>query len=214
MENNQKYCTIYIVRHGQAQANIDKIVAGTTDTPLTKEGESQAKLRALEFANIKFDAAFSSDLVRAHRTAQIITLEKQLAVSTRKILRERHFGQWEGKPEENFFNDNAHLLEKIKMLSESEKQEFKFDADYESNEEIASRFITFLREIAVTYIGKTVLVVSHGSMMRSVLMHLGFGTYESIPHRAIDNTGYFVLESDGVDFFVKEAVGVNKVEII
>ena len=84
---------------------------------------------------------------------------------------------------------------------------------YESNTEIATRFITFLREIAATYLGKNVLIVCHGSIMRATLMRLGFATYDTLPSGNIENTGYFVLESDGVDFFVKETVGINKITI-
>lgn len=46
--------------------------------------------------------------------------------------------------------------------------------------------------------------------MRGFLIHLGFGTHKEFSGRSIENTGYFVLESDGVDFFVKETVGIHK----
>jgi broad specificity phosphatase PhoE len=210
MNKSSEYCTFYIVRHGQAQANVDKIVAGSTDTPLTKEGESQAQLRSLDFGHVKFDAVFSSDLMRANKTAEIISMDKKLAVNTKKLLRERHFGDWEGRKEAEIKAENEYLFEKLKNLPEVDKRNFKFNAGYESNDEIVSRMLTFLREAAVQYPGKDVLVVSHGSMMRSVLIHLGFGSYDELPLGCIENTGYFILESDGVDFFVKGTYGISK----
>lgn len=205
-----KYCTIYIVRHGETIANKAKIIAGHFDSPLNQTGEEQAKQRAEELKHISIDAIFSSDLVRAKRTAELIKLERQLAVNTTTLLRERFFGVYEGRLEKEFYEENAAVLEKIKELTEKEKQQLKIYDSYESNEEIAGRLLTFLREIAVTYPGKIVLVVCHGSIMRSCLQHLGFASYDQLPAGAIENTGYFVLESDGLDFFIKETKGINK----
>ena len=61
--------------------------------------------------------------------------------------------------------------------------------------------------------GKTILVVSHGGVMRYLLIHLGFGTYTNLPTGSIGNTAYIKLETDGVDFFVKETKGITKKEI-
>ena len=208
--SNKQMTTIYVVRHGQSESNLNGEIAGHTNRPLTKQGEEQAKKQAEKLTQVKFDAIFSSDLLRAKRTAEIIAAEHQLVVNTTQMLRERNFGEWEGKPEEDFYKKNAELLESLKNLSEPEKQDLKIGQGYENNTEIATRFITFLREIAATYLGKTILIVCHGSMMRALLMRLGFGTYDELPAGCIDNAGYFVLDSDGVDFFVKETVGIHK----
>jgi broad specificity phosphatase PhoE len=201
--------TIYIVRHGQTTSNLEAIVAGITDTPLTEQGQQQAHLRGKDLASVEFDVVFSSDLIRAKNTAEIISLNRQLAVNTTELLRERNFGDWEGRPEAEIQRENQHLFEELKKLSAKEKLNFKFNPGYESGTEIIERFLIFLREVAVTYSGKALLVISHGSIMRSVLMHLGFGSYDDLPPGCIDNTGYFVLESDGVDFFIKKTVGIK-----
>jgi broad specificity phosphatase PhoE len=209
----QKYCTIYLLRHGQTHANVDKIVAGHFDSPLTSQGEEQAKKRGEELKSIPFDAFFSSDLVRAKRTAEFIAAQRKMAVNTQTLLRERFFGQWEGGPDSVFFSENKELMELKKSLSEQQKRDFKYSYEYESDNQIAERMLLFLREIAVTYLGKKVLVVSHGSIMRGTLMHLGFVNHDELPSGSIENTGYVVLESDGVDFFIRETKGINKTKI-
>ncbi len=151
--------------------------------------------------------------MRAKRTAEIISSDRQLAVNTTHLIRERFFGGWEGKPISEFVEANKKLFDLQKKLSEDQKHDFKLYPDYESNNEIASRMLIFLREIAATYISKAVLVVAHGSIMRSTLMRLGFAKADELPAGAIENTGYVVLESDGVDFFIKETVGINKIKI-
>ena len=72
----KKYCTIYFARHGETSWNVKKMIQGIKDIPLNKKGEEQAMMIGEKLKNIKFDAVFSSDLIRAKRTAEIILLEK------------------------------------------------------------------------------------------------------------------------------------------
>ncbi|MBI3069680.1 MAG: histidine phosphatase family protein [Candidatus Levybacteria bacterium] len=208
MTKNQKLTTLYIVRHAQTQANVRELLQGQSDSPLTKEGRIQIKNLKKELRNIHFDAFFSSDLLRARRTAEIIALERKMAVITTKALRERNFGRLEGKKYEIFSTELKHLSEKYQRLSRKEKLKFRFVNDMESDEEILMRFITFLREISVAYAGKTLLIVTHGSMIRTLLIHLGFWSYDDFI--VIPNTAYVKLASDGVDFFIKGVEGVKK----
>lgn len=194
------YTTFYIVRHGQTDWNVQGIMQGQKDSFLTPVGEEQARSVAEELKDVHFDAAFSSDLMRAKRTAEIIALDKKLAVQTTQLLRERAFGHLEGKP---YAAIKGH--EKLyHALSDQEKLSYKVDDISESDEEINTRLIRFIRETAVIFPGKTILVVSHGDVMHKLLIHLGFATHANLPVWGIGNVGYIKLETDGVDFFVKE----------
>ena len=95
-----------------------------------------------------------------------------------------------------------------------EKRDQKLYPTYETEQDLINRVLVFLREAAVTYLGKTVLVVTHGGMIRSLLMHLGFGSFDELPSGCVENTGYIVLQSDGVDFFIKETKGINKKQVV
>ncbi len=69
---------IYFIRHGQSQANADKLFAGQKDdSPLTDEGRYQARLtaQALKDKNIRIDTITHSSLCRASETAKIIAEE-------------------------------------------------------------------------------------------------------------------------------------------
>ena len=111
----QNFCTLYIVRHGETEWNVKKIIQGNEDIPLNKKGESQAKELAKKLRHIKFDVIFSSDLIRAKRTAEIINIEKKLIVQTTKALKERYFGKYQGK---SFAvnNEMIKLINNLKML--------------------------------------------------------------------------------------------------
>ncbi len=198
----QNFCTLYIVRHGETDWNVKKIIQGHADIPLNKKGEAQAKELAKKLRHIKFDAIFSSDLIRAKRTAEIISLEKKLAIHTTKELRERYFGKYQGK---SFAvnNEMVKLINNLKMFSGPGLKEV------ESDENIILRITTFLKEIAVAYPKKTILVVSHGGPMRTLLIHLGFSTYDNLTEGLIDNLAYIKLKSDGKDFIIEATEGIK-----
>ena len=198
----QKYCTVYLVRHGQTDWNAQGVTQGQTDVPLNSEGMKQAQILGQNLKDIKFDAVFSSDLIRAKRTAKIITLERKMAIETTRLLRERRYGKLDGKP----YQMMKEFYETWERLSKKERVQYKPYKGYETDEEMISRFITFLREIAIVYLDKIILIVSHGGIMRVLLNHLSEKTYLT---GSISNTAYIKLESDGVDFFIKELKGIK-----
>lgn len=212
MTDNQ-YCTFYIVRHGETVWNVQKKLQGQSDSPLTVTGKSQARNLAEKLKAIHFDAVFSSDLLRAKRTAKILIAERELAIETKELLRERAFGKYEGKAFEEHRVQLKDKIDEYEKLADKDKFTFKYADDMESDEEIVTRLNLFIREVALSYRGKTVMVVTHGSIMRAFLIHLGFGNYQDMRSGVIKNTAYVKLLSDGVDFFIKETYGVEKIKI-
>lgn len=202
---NNKLTKFYIVRHGNTEWNEKKLIQGIKDSSLTEKGIKQAEEVGEKLKNINFDLMFSSDLLRAKRTAEIITLEKKLEIETTKLLRERAYGKLEGKPQDNFKEwDKA-----MKKLTDEEKYEYRHIKNAETDKEVTERFFTFIREIAVRYPGKMILAVTHGGIMRMAITKLGLISYSNKKHGIINNGSYFVLETDGTDFEIKETNGLN-----
>ena len=207
------YCVMYIVRHGETEWNVKQIMMGHQDSPLTANGIAQAHKLKKDFKNIKFDAVFSSDLSRAKTTAAIIILEKNLAVKTTALLRERALGAFEGALAKDYMAALKETLDKKEVLSDEDQFNNKTGTGDESEAEATARFVTHLREIAAAYVGKKVLVVSHGGCIRMFLMHLGFATRQELVG-AVANTAYVKVLADGIDFFIEETVGINKNKIL
>lgn len=204
MKNNNE-AIVYIVRHGETDWNVAQRIQGQTDTPLNKTGEEQAQLLGQALKDVHFDAVFSSDLMRAKKTAEIATLEKNIAVQTTELLRERNFGSLEGKNRDEF-----RTLDALRRNLETEQRmKYRLVPDMENDEEVAGRVITFLREIAVAYAGKTMLVFSHGGVMHMLLDHFGFGN-ETHGYITIENTAYIKVRADGVNFFIEGTKGITK----
>jgi broad specificity phosphatase PhoE len=216
----KQFTTIYLIRHGQAESNLhaDEPPAfhkkwGELESPLTVLGREQAEMRAKELQNIPFAAVLSSDLTRAVQTAEIITLEKKLMVQTTKLIRETK--NWGYVHELSFQKKSREDIKEVmkrelKELDEKGKMAYKYHEEMESADEAVSRLLTFLREISVAYEGETVLVVNHGTNIRSLLTHFGYATFDELPDGSLENTAYVILESDGVNFFIKKTVGVSK----
>lgn len=194
----KNYCTIYLTRHGETGWNEKKLIQGHTDIPLNKKGEKQAKELGKELKNINFNVAFSSDLLRAKNTAEIILAKKKINIGTIKALRERNFGRFEGKS----------LIEMRKkfgegMLVTKEKQKNLQIYDVENDEEIIVRLIPFMKKIASNYLGKNVLMVTHGGLLRAFLSYVNFKISEKT-FSPMKNTGYLIIESDGEEFMIKK----------
>ena len=60
---------LYLVRHAQAQGNVEKTFQGSIDAPLSALGMEQLERLAERFADMPFDVIYSSPLARAYQTA-------------------------------------------------------------------------------------------------------------------------------------------------
>ena len=208
-ENRENFCTLYIVRHGETEWNAAKITQGQTDSPLTNNGINQVLTTAKELKNIKFDAIYSSDLGRTKQTAEILKLERELAIKTSKALRERSYGRFESRPSTDFKEAFHDVRENIKQLCEEERVNFKFADDIESDAEIIARFITKLREISVAHPAQKILISTHGGPIRLLLLHIGYLKRSELPPGSIANAGYVKILCDGIDFFIQEVKAIK-----
>ena len=140
--------TLLLVRHGETDWNADGRLQGHTDRPLSDFGRRQADELAGELAGEGLEAIYSSDLVRARETAEIVGERLGLGVALDPDLREKDWGNWEG-------------------LTAVERDRVEFVG--EPTEAHLERALRALRRIAERHPGDgTVLVVTHGGSMRRV----------------------------------------------
>ncbi len=208
-----KNCTIYLIRHGETEWNVEGRMQGHADSPLTQKGLKQARERAESLKHIKFAAFYSSDLLRAKRTAEIIALDHQLTVTTTEMFRERHFGTHEGQLVKDYDAELKALLDKRLQLTDEELDKYELFEGYETDEKVATRFVKILRELATAYLGKTIGVVTHGGALRVLLRRFGYASHTQLRKGSVHNVAYIKIEADGTDFFVKETEGIELGEI-
>ena len=87
---------IYLFRHGEVELAETRRFIGHLDVPLSPLGERQSAAQAARLSSVKLAAVFSSDLVRARRTGEIIGAPHGLVPTVVPELREMAMGRWDG----------------------------------------------------------------------------------------------------------------------
>ena len=149
-----------IIRHGETDWNTEKRLQGHVDISLNAMGEAQARSVRPGLAGQVFAAAYSSDLERAWRTAEIATEELDIAVLPAPTFRERHYGVYQGlTPAEALArHPDVHRHHTARSL----------DYDYETGESLlrfAARVMDGFAELAARHRGENVLVFTHGGVL-------------------------------------------------
>ncbi len=181
--------TIYIVRHGESEGNVNGDIYGG-DPPLTQIGIEQAETLAEVLLSKPIDIIYSSHLKRASQTAQKIADKKKLKVIKTNELRERFFGKLEGTKRSLAYQTYPEKFKEFPTLTAEEQLTWKIVDDMETLEEVFKRTITFLKKVIKIHEGYSILFVTHAHLMLSLLVHLGFATFDQLPYGSIKNTGY------------------------
>jgi broad specificity phosphatase PhoE len=155
-------CTLYIVRHGQSEANRDNLCGGQSDSPLTELGISQANEAKQLLSSVKFDAVYSSDLQRAARTAEIIWGSPVPDDHQLLDLRERSFGELEGQSDDKWKALSKQFDEMYGSLPLEQRWQHSYADFIEGNAPLVKRFTASLQSIAQSHQGETVLIGTHG----------------------------------------------------
>lgn len=135
---------LIIIRHGQTEDNVSKIVQGHLPGKLTKLGEEQAKKLALRLKDEKIDYLYSSDLTRAVDTANIVAqFHKDTPLIFTKDLREKNQGSFQGLYGPDLDWDNP-------------------PEDMETLDQIHKRAKRVIDEFYEKYPNKTILFSTHG----------------------------------------------------
>lgn len=171
---------IALVRHGETDWNRAHRVQGRTDIPLNATGRRQAGMTATALRRQHWDAVFSSPLQRAAETARIMAAELALPEPTLVgPLVERNYGAGEGLTAQE-------LEARFPRTSQVPGRESRLSA--------VNRALPALRALAEEHAGGRLLVVTHGGLIRSVLMHLepygGDHHTEPIPNGSVHSLDY------------------------
>ncbi|QFG00609.1 histidine phosphatase family protein [Psychrobacillus glaciei] len=171
--------TIGFVRHGVTAWNKEGRAQGTTDVPLDEEGIEMAERVADRIEQEEWDIIYTSPLIRAKRTAEIIA-EKQLEID---FVVDKRLGEVGGG-----------IIEGTTEGERVAKWGFgwrKLELGFEPEEVIIARGMSFIEDVKQAHPGKRVLVVSHGGFIGRLINVL-------VPNgefvRDIGNTSLTVIE--------------------
>ncbi len=163
---NSQDATLILVRHGETSWNLQGRVQGHSDAPLNDLGREQAQRVARQLSTLKLRGVYASDSSRSVETAKIVAAPHQLQVMTGTALRERSYGVLEGKTLEE-----AGRTEGAWFLTWQADRRAAPPAG-ESQDDMTTRAMAAVREIARLHPGQMVAVITHGGPIKAVLYEI------------------------------------------
>ncbi len=151
---------ICFIRHGETDWNKEKRIQGHTDISLNEVGRAQGLAMAFNAAHQRFHAIYSSDLLRAQETAQVLAQREDHTVKLLPQLRERHYGIFQGitaaQGAERYPQAYAYYLAR------------DLDYDFETGESLrgfAERVSEGIDWLVRHHSGQTIAAVSHSGVL-------------------------------------------------
>ncbi|MBI4235250.1 2,3-diphosphoglycerate-dependent phosphoglycerate mutase [Candidatus Peregrinibacteria bacterium] len=204
---------LVLVRHGESVWNRDNLFTGWTDVGLTDKGEDEAKEagRLLKDEGFEFDMAYTSVLLRATRTLDLILEEMDvhdLPVKSSWRLNERHYGALQGfnKSDMAKYCSSEQVMIWRRSYDVRPPALDKLDPRYpgenlpvaECLKDTVERFLPYWdEEIAVDLKeGRRVIVVAHGNSLRALVKYLDNVSDADIPELNIPTGIPLIYELD------------------
>ena len=177
---------ICIIRHGKTELNKANVLQGRSNYPLNNEGIKQAQKAADMLKDIEFDYVYSSPLIRAVHTAEIVAPNRKIQLDDRLI--EMDYGQYEG-------TDLRNMPEEIRIFFSDFVRNPAPDG-MEPLAEVVKRTGAFLEEIRS--IGGNILISTHAIALKGILEYLTPDSQGGYRSKYIGNcTVYAADNSDG-----------------
>ena len=185
---------LVLVRHGQSEWNLKNLFTGWRDVDLTEQGiaEARAAGKRLKAEGIRFDVAFTSSLIRAQRTLDLILEEMSqtgLAVFKDQALNERDYGDLVGMNKD----DARRKWGDEQVLQWRRSYDVAPPSGESLKDTVARTLPYYVQEILPRVLrGERTLVSAHGNSLRALVMVLERLTPEGILKREL-GTGVPIL---------------------
>jgi len=163
---------LVIVRHGQSAWNLENRFTGWVDVDLTDKGIQEAQLAGQALKKYTFDEAYTSVLMRANKTLDIILKEigqTQIPITKDAALNERMYGDLQGKNKDEmraeYGDEQVHIWRRSYDVQ---------PPNGESLADTADRVIPYFEKEIEPKLrgGKNIIVAAHGNSLRALIMHL------------------------------------------
>lgn len=149
---------ILVIRHGETDWNAQGRLQGTLDTSLNHRGIQQAGLAAQGLKDKGIQLVYASPMLRARKTAQIISEAIGAPITFREALREKDFGAMQGLRVDEIDTLYGDVLWEMRSVLDLAPP------GGESNRDVIRRLEPVIEEIKE--LGQRVLIVTHGAVTR------------------------------------------------
>ena len=174
--------TIFLVRHGATDWNVNKRAQGQADVPMSTLGYEQAEVAAERLEDEEIAAVYASDLQRASETAKAIARRHGLEVQLDERLREIDQGEWTGLTPDEICRRWPELW--------GMARHYNARPGGESPAQVRDRALRALHGITAGHPAGAVVVCSHGGTIRWISAEaLGYDDRMSAGIRGLNNGG-------------------------
>jgi len=183
--------SLYLIRHGQTDWNIEQRWQGQSDIPLNAAGRQQAERLAAELVKLKFSAIYSSDLSRAYETALALSRINRLPIQRDPRLREIHQGEWQGLREIDIQARYGNSFQERKQNPLNVAP-----PGGETIMQVRDRVISAVNDICSVHPKERVALVSHGFALALIQVHFTQMPIEAAWHIIPANAEWRELDID------------------
>ena len=176
---------LFLVRHGQSQWNLENRFTGWQNIDITALGQQEARQAGKALMKESIDIAFTSTLIRAQHTLQIILEEigkPNIPIIVDAALNERSYGNLEGlnkdETAEKYGVEQVHIWRRSFDVAPPGGESLK-----DTYDRVIPYFENFIQPALDA--GKNVLIVAHGNSLRALIMYLEHLTPAQILEREI-----------------------------
>jgi 2,3-bisphosphoglycerate-dependent phosphoglycerate mutase len=201
---------LVLVRHGQSDWNLKNLFTGWKDPDLSPKGveEAIAAGQRLKAAGLAFDVAFTSALLRAQRTLELMLTElgqAGLPETRDQALNERDYGDLSGLNKDDarkrWGEDQVHVWRRSYDVSPPGGESLK--------DTVARALPYYCQHILPAVLdGRRVIVAAHGNSLRALVMVLDKLTPKTIPSMELE-TGVPLVYRLRADSMVESKVVLN-----
>lgn len=184
---------IYLTRHSKTIWNQEKRLQGRKDSPLLKEGieNAYALKKFLLEKNMHFDYIYSSPILRAYKTAEIIFGNASLIKDDR--LMEMNFGDFEGRKISDILETDYDIYHCLWDCPE----QFTRIPHGESYDEVIARAQSFLDDLKTLDQNASVFIVTHGMffiVLLALMLHLDKKDYTQINQQVVEGCSLTLVD--------------------
>jgi alpha-ribazole phosphatase len=189
---------VFLVRHGQTNANVGDYYMGWSDEDLNELGYHQAYCLSSRLADLPIAAVYTSPLRRAHTTATIIAEPHQLEVQALPDFIEIQLGDWQGMHRDEIKRKWPQLWRQSRV----DPSEVSLP-NGESYREVTERAVRCFEKVVEANKDNQIVIVTHDAIIRVLIAHV-LGVPNSIYHRiSVDNASLSLIRiSDQVQLVV------------
>ena len=192
MSNNPS-AHLVLIRHCETVWNAEHKIQGQVDIPLNDCGREQARELAYGLSGEIFHGIYTSHLKRAHETASIIAAHHSEVIADEE-LQEGFYGEAEGIHIDVYHEKYKEARAAYDQLPRKEKLKGTIVPDAETRLAIVTRVSSALFRLSKKHLGERILVVTHGGVLRALLMFL---SEEFDPPPFVQNGAKVHLHCDG-----------------